>query len=216
MAEKSNKATLREEVKKHIIKGISEGRYGSGERIVETRLAKELEISQAPVREAVLELSIIGLLEERPYAGSFVRNPDRDEINNHYKVRNILESFAAEQAAQVRPEEKLQEMRDVLEEMRECKDMDYFLDLDHHFHRLIMEATGNDVLERLWLTTSAYETTYNTLLTKLWSMSELYEAHLKIYKVIAAGNHVAAAAEMYLHIDGFRTGVIESMESDEE
>ena len=131
-------------------------------------------------------------------------------------MRNILETFAAEQAAEARPEEEMQEMWSVLEEMKECTDMDVFLDLDHHFHRLIMEATGNEVLKRLWLTTSAYETTYKTLLTQIWSIRELYESHLKIYKVIAAGNSAAAAAEMYLHIDGFRTGVIANMNTKEE
>lgn len=206
MAERSNKKTLREEIKRHIVKCINDGRYKCGDRIVETRLARELEVSQAPVREAVIELSILGVLEERPYAGSFVRTLDEDEIDNHYKVRNLLESFAAAQAAQHRTEAELEGMRSVIGHMKECTDPEKFVELDHSFHRMIMEATGNDVLKRLWLTTSAYESTYRALLTNKWTIGDLYEAHKRIFDRIASQNSDAASAEMYLHIDGFRAG----------
>ncbi|MBQ1395612.1 MAG: GntR family transcriptional regulator, partial [Lachnospiraceae bacterium] len=66
MVKRTTKETLRSEVIRYIIKGIGEGQFKPGERIVETKLAKELDMSQAPVREAVLELSIMGVLEERP------------------------------------------------------------------------------------------------------------------------------------------------------
>ena len=59
------KETLRSNIKDYIQKQIADGVYQPGDRIVETRLAKELEVSQAPVREAILELSAMGLLEER-------------------------------------------------------------------------------------------------------------------------------------------------------
>ena len=105
MKAKANKETLRENVKKYIIRGINEGKYDFGERIVETKVARELSISQAPVREAILELSIMGILEEHPYAGSFVRRPDANEIKNHYEARALIEAYAAGKAARYRTEE---------------------------------------------------------------------------------------------------------------
>ena len=70
---KVSKDTLRKVVKQYIQKQISDGVYKPGDRIVETKLAKELNVSQAPVREAMLELALMGVLEERPYSGSFVK-----------------------------------------------------------------------------------------------------------------------------------------------
>ena len=68
----TEKATLRKNIREYIKEQIASGRFKAGDRVVETQLAKELNVSQAPVREAVLELSAMGLLEERPYSGSFV------------------------------------------------------------------------------------------------------------------------------------------------
>lgn len=208
MAEKSSKETLRSEVKKHIIKGINEGKYKYGERIVETKLAKALNISQAPVREAVLELSIMGVLEEHPYAGSFVRVPSAEDINNHYSVRGILEAYAAYLAAKNRTEYELNEMRLILHEMSECTSEEPFADLDHRFHEIIMDASRNSVLKGLWQSIATYENTYQTILTHKWSIEALLDAHQKLYDVIAAGNSNAAGAEMFLHLDRFRNDVL--------
>ena len=66
------KGTLRKEIRIYIQEQIACGRFKAGDRVVETQLAKELNVSQAPVREAILELASMGILEERPYSGSFV------------------------------------------------------------------------------------------------------------------------------------------------
>ena len=58
------KETLRSNIRDYIQRQIAEGVYKPGDRIVETRLAKELDVSQAPVREAMLELATVGLLED--------------------------------------------------------------------------------------------------------------------------------------------------------
>lgn len=211
MRDKRSKETLREEVKRHIIKGISDGTYNYGERIVETKLAKELQISQAPVREAILELSIQGVLEERPYAGSFVRKPDVDELDNHYQIRTIMEAYAAYDAAEKITEEELQNMRFILHEMNECVSVDAFVELDHSFHRAIVDASRNIVLKRIWVSLSVYETTYKAVLTKRWTLHDLCVMHDRLYDAIASRNGKTAAAEMYLHINRFKEGVLESV-----
>lgn len=211
MAETSSKATLRDEVKKRIMRGISNGEYKFGERIVETKLAKELEISQAPVREAILELSILGVLEERPYAGSFVRKPDEGELDNHYKTRLAIESFAASEAAENITDEELQNMRFILHEMSEAEGIDAIVELDHDFHRAIIDAAHNNILKRIWLSLCAYETTYQTVLTNRWTKRDLHDLHRELYEAIASRNPDVASAQMYLHIYGFWTGVIDDL-----
>ena len=213
MAINTNKETLRSEAIRHIIKGIEDGKYKLGERIVETRVAKELEMSQAPVREAVLELSIMGVLEERPYAGSFVRIPDREEVDNHYKARGLIESYAASLAAPRRTQDELERLRTILNDMKECTESEEFVDLDHAFHEVIIDASGNKVLKRLWTSVSAYELTYQTIsLANKWTLVGLYEKHRRLFNAIESGNGPAAQAEMFLHIDGFRVGVLETLD----
>ena len=72
------KETLRSNIRDYIQQQIAEGVYRPGDRIVETRLAKELNVSQAPVREAMLELSTIGMLALfRDLRAEFHRRGDR-------------------------------------------------------------------------------------------------------------------------------------------
>ena len=82
------KGTLRKEIRSYIQEQIASGRFKAGDRIVETQLAKELNVSQAPVREAILELAAIGLLEERPYSGSFVRQLTAADIEDIYNTES--------------------------------------------------------------------------------------------------------------------------------
>ncbi|CAM5365315.1 hypothetical protein STENM327S_00009 [Streptomyces tendae] len=66
--------SLREQIREHILEGIISGRWQPGERIVERRIATELEVSQTPVREALRELESLRLIESAPNKGVRVRN----------------------------------------------------------------------------------------------------------------------------------------------
>ena len=94
---------LRSNIKDYILQKIAEGRYQSGDRIVETQLARELNVSQAPVREAILELATMGLLEERPYSGRYIRQFTIAEIEDIFATRAFVEEYAARRAAQISP-----------------------------------------------------------------------------------------------------------------
>ena len=128
------KETMRSNIKNYIQQQIVEGVYRPGDRIVETRLARELNVSQAPVREAMLELSAIGLLEERPYSGTFVRNLSVKEIQDIFDIRAFLEEYAARRAAKLASEEQLLQMEQLLQEMDQNHDLGAFVRLDMEFH----------------------------------------------------------------------------------
>ncbi|KZL89263.1 GntR family transcriptional regulator [Clostridium magnum] len=67
------KSTLRNEVSRKIRELIFNNELKRGERIVETRIAKELGVSQSPVREAIRKLELMGLIENKPFLGCFVK-----------------------------------------------------------------------------------------------------------------------------------------------
>lgn len=79
---------------------IVEGRYPPGARLVEQRLAEELDVSRTPVREAVRRLEAEGLVVVERNRGAHVRPLDEAEIADLYEVRARLEAYGAELAAE--------------------------------------------------------------------------------------------------------------------
>ena len=90
---------LSELVKDRILAWILEGVLEPGSRIVETRVARDLGTSQAPVREALRDLATLGFVEMQPYRGSRVRKPSKDELVDAIEVRAELEALDIQESA---------------------------------------------------------------------------------------------------------------------
>src|SRR5215210_7292864 len=96
-----NRPMLRDQIKDVIVERIIEGVYGPGERIIETRVAQEFGVSQAPVREALREIELLRLVVSEPFRGARVREVHAEELAEIYPVRAALEEVAARAAAPV-------------------------------------------------------------------------------------------------------------------
>ena len=197
------KETLRSNIKDYIQKQIADGVYRPGDRIVETQLARELEVSQAPVREAILELSTMGLLEERPYSGTYVRNLSIADIEDIFDIRAFVEEYAARRAAKRVTEEQLTEMEDVLKEMEQNRDLSEFVHLDTEFHALVMDAAGSPALKRAWTVLRMAEWTFLCAAITDNSLDDLIAQHWTIFRFIQRREETSAGAYMLLHIKGF-------------
>src|SRR6478672_10171256 len=90
---------LSAQVKDRLLQWILEGELPPGSRIIETRVARQLGTSQAPVREALRDLATLGLVEMHPFRGARVREPAAEELIEAMEVRGELEAIAARQAA---------------------------------------------------------------------------------------------------------------------
>lgn len=89
-----------------IRQAIVEGQYAPGQRLIEQRIAEELQLSRTPVREALHRLEAEGLVQSEPNRGAVVRALSVDDIADIYGLRARLEGYAAELAAQrATPEE---------------------------------------------------------------------------------------------------------------
>lgn len=197
------KETLRSNIRDHIQQQIAEGVYKPGDRIVETRLARELSVSQAPVREAMLELATIGMLEERPYSGTYVRNFTLAEIEDTFETRAFIEQYAAKRAAKRATEEQLSAMRAVLERMDRDRGLQDFVRLDKEFHGLVMDAAGSPALKRVWTQLRMAEWTYLCAAITAFSLDELIAQHWNIFRYLESREDHSAGAYMFLHIKGF-------------
>src|SRR5207244_7422734 len=141
------RVVLREQVKELLLARILSGEYQPGERLVETRIAQELGTSQAPVREALRDLELLRFVESEPFRGARVREVSDEELIEIYPVRAAIEEVAAREAA-VRLDgdvERLEAELDAMHRAADAGDLHEQVEHDVAFHRLIVEASGNQV-----------------------------------------------------------------------
>jgi DNA-binding GntR family transcriptional regulator len=92
-------ATLREQVFEVVLTQLKNGAFSPGERITEEGLAKRLDVSRTPIREALGQLTKQGVLHARRGGGYIVPSPSIEQIRNVIAVRALLEPAAARMAA---------------------------------------------------------------------------------------------------------------------
>jgi DNA-binding GntR family transcriptional regulator len=157
---------LRQWVADHLRADILEGKRAPGDWLRQEQLARELEVSQTPVREALKQLVSEGLLEHVPYRGIQVVRFSVEDVEDLYESRAVLEAMAARHAATVISDEELKELASLHSRMLECKmpvQLKEYRDLNRRFHTTIITASRRSFLTRtlsqLW---SAFP-------TMLWS-----------------------------------------------
>lgn len=130
---------------------IAEGRYPPGEKIGISQVARELNTSDIPVREAMQRLESEGLLEYTPHVGFRVTRPDFGSYVQMFEVRQLLEAEAAKRAATRISASALAELRRLDSEMAAAAQegaMHTFSSLNRQFHAVLFDASDNPVLVR--------------------------------------------------------------------
>ena len=195
------RTVLREQVKDVLLERILRGELEPGERLVETRLARELGTSQAPVREALRDLELLRLVESEPFRGSRVRAVDDSQLLPVFPVRAALEELAAAEAA--RNASDVGALDRELESMREAAAAaDWRTQIAHDvaFHRTMVELAGNEPLLQSWLVLGVEVSTAFATYQTLWDQTELAEFHVPIVEAIRAGDSRRAGAEARKHV----------------
>jgi DNA-binding GntR family transcriptional regulator len=193
----------RERAKDVILQRIVSGEYAPGSRLVETRIAQELGVSQAPVREALRDLEQLGCIVHEPFRGCSVRAFSADELLEAFPVRAALEALAARLAAERISEPELLRLAEQLETMREAARRD-----DPHgqsqanasFHATIVRAARNVTLERQWALLEPYSRTFLTVSQPGLDLLALSERHIPILDALRARDPDAAADAMQRHL----------------
>lgn len=142
------RSPLRAEIRKVLLDGLIAGRWGPGDRIVERRLAAELQVSQAPVREALRELETLRLIESSPNKGARVRGFTPSDLREVYQVRAGLEETATRLGRP--PVEALRAHVTRLDEAAAAGSLDDQVRHGVAFHREIVAASGNALLVSVW------------------------------------------------------------------
>lgn len=140
-------STLRAHVVQRLREDILSGRYKAGDRLNESSIAREFQMSRIPVREALFELREIGLVMSRERRGMFVTSLSEDEVRQINAVRVILEAEALRLARDRMTPKIASTLNDLVDRMEHtsCSVADAAA-LDLEFHRAIWAAAGNDYL----------------------------------------------------------------------
>lgn len=193
---------LSAQVKDRILQWILEGELAPGSRIVETRVARELGTSQAPVREALRDLATLGVVEMQAYRGARVRRPSKQELVEAMEVRAELEAMAARLAATRMTEDCLNELRELMEEMGRWADSgnahEHALS-NTEFHATVVRASGNRTLERTWSMLEPFARTYVTATVPGIDLHWLGQRHVPIFEALEARDPERAAEAMRAH-----------------
>ncbi len=197
-----SRSVLSDQVKDRLLEAILDGRYPPGARIVETRVARELGTSQAPVREALRDLEALGVVETSPFRGARVRHPSADELLEAFTVRSALESLAARLALERIIDDELDELSLYLDEMRRAAaagDSHAEATADASFHGRIVEIAGNATLERVWRQLEPFSRTYITIVAPGADRHRIADLHQPVLDALRSGDPERAVAALHRH-----------------
>lgn len=206
---------LSTKIKDRILQLVLEGELRPGDRVVESRIARELGVSQSPVREAIRDLAGLGLLELEPYRGARIRSFTREEFLDDMEIRGELEAIAAGRAASRIAASDIERLRGLVDEMHalgESGDAHGQAVKNTEFHRIVVEAAGSQALERVWTLLEPYARTYVTAMVPGTDLVWLGDRHSAIVEALEAGDAERAASVMRSHADEARELMAASVE----
>jgi DNA-binding GntR family transcriptional regulator len=128
---------------------ILNGQLAGGTRLVQSELAKQLDVSTTPVREALRDLASEGLILIDPHRGGVVNELDDAEVDEVYQIRLRLEPYALELAMDQVTEEGLSRAADMHEAMSAAPDSAAWVQLNREFHMALYDMANRPRLVAL-------------------------------------------------------------------
>lgn len=146
---------LRERVFHEIHEKILNGVYRDSEELREIALAEELGVSRTPVREALRQLELEGLVKIVPNKGAVVTAITKKDVKDIYMIRSMLEGLCARWATENITEEQLDEMEEILLlsefyiNKKKKEPTSQVVELDGKFHEVLYEASDSRIMKHL-------------------------------------------------------------------
>lgn len=202
--EKIERRSVAEQVYEILKRDLRSGRLAQGEDLVEARLAKQLGVSRAPIREAVQRLSQDGLIQSTVGRSWKVRTLTASDIRNLYRVRADLECLAIQQTCENDPGAASLALERCIEVMREAaarNDPHGLAEAELDFHVELMRASGNPYLIDLYgIVTEHVRLSFASLNLAYSNLGDVAEEHVPLIELIRRGAVHEAQAVMRKHI----------------
>ena len=148
--EVTDKYSLRGRVFHRLRDDILSGRYDENEELKEMTIGEEMGVSRTPVREALRQLELEGLIQIIPNKGAYVTGITEKDVKDIYMIRSLLEGLCARWATEHITQEQMDEMEEnvYLAEFHARKGhLEQLAELDNRFHDIMYEACNSKILE---------------------------------------------------------------------
>ncbi len=198
LVELNDHHSLRANVYRKIEEAILDGSLRPGDALIEQKLSESLGVSRTPIREALRQLELQGMVKNIPNRGCFVIGFSKKDILDMYAIRIRIESLAARWAAENITDEELEKLREIVDLQTfyvERSDTLQVWSLDNRFHDLIFTACRSRMLRDTLSSLHRHIQRSRELSVKTAGRAALsVSEHKKILEAIAA--HDADLAEV--------------------
>lgn len=147
--------SLRGKVFQRLREDILSGVYQENDELREVSIGEELGVSRTPVREALRQLELEGLVTIVPNKGAYVKGITKKDVHDIYKIRSLLEGLCAKWATEHITDQQIEELEEIvlLSEFHLKKQgqgkAKQVSDLDGKFHKVLYEASNSRILEHV-------------------------------------------------------------------
>ncbi|MCX7883999.1 MAG: GntR family transcriptional regulator [Caloramator sp.] len=207
--------SLRGRVYNILRENILNGKYKPGENLIELKLAKELHVSRTPIREAIRQLELEGLVESIPNKGVIVKGITKKDMEDIYRIRVVLEGLAARWAIEQITDDKIKEMKDLYELMEfytAKNDIDQIADLNTKFHDIIFSSTNSSILQHILRDFQFYvKWARHESLSTPGRKEQALKEHLNILKAFQDRDAEAAVKHLTIHVENSSKNVLKKL-----
>jgi DNA-binding GntR family transcriptional regulator len=183
-------ATRADAVAAELRRMIQAGVLAPGARLRQADIAAQFGMSTTPVREAFTMLAREGMVRQDAHRGVVVFEPSAEELRETYEIRIALERLATDLATGSLDDEQLDELGEIVEQMRAERDPQRYLELNRAFHRRIYSAANRprlfEMIEQLRNISASYAALVATEPDRRYR-DQVQAEHEAIYQALRAG-----------------------------
>ena len=183
---------------------ISEGVYPPGARLTEQEIARQLEVSRGPLREAIQRLVQEGIVTNIPNRGSFVKILDEESVSALFVARLACESTAIRvMMADPNPKhiERLTSLAGELSEALKGADWPAAGEIDLAFHEALVQSADNPHLDRMFQTLKVEALVVHRLMENAYpDVGHLADENFRVLEAIKSGDLQRALDEIQVHM----------------
>ncbi len=187
---------------------IETGSLSPSENLREVELANQYKVSRNTIKKALLMLERDTLVSIEWNKGAKVRSYSLDEVLEFLELRSVLEGFIIRLACAVLSETDIQNMKYILDKMRELKNQQELVLYSHHnqkFHQIIYDACPNKTATKLLMNLKNQMKKYNTKTILIPKRSDQsFKEHEEIFKAVKSNSCLEAESLMITHIMNVR------------
>lgn len=205
--------TIRRKVYQHLREKILSGAFGPDERLIETKIAREIGTSRTPVREALHSLELEKLIRAIPRVGYVVSGMSEEELEQICEIRALIEGLAMRWAMARSPVKLVKHLRKNVADQEESLakgNAAAYVELDARFHEIVASLSGSERLLELAQSLRRHMWRYriqcvHVTETALRSMT----GHRAILAAVEQGNEAGASEAIRAHLEQGKKDILQ-------